>query len=692
MIGTLAPATLVLLLGTVLHAQDPEQARRDSADAARRRALPPIVVSVVRVPLSMEQAPIAVATTTAAEIRSGRQGLALDEALRAIPGVQVDNRFNYAVGERIAIRGFGARSQFGVRGLRVLVDGIPATLPDGQTNLNHVDLGSLGRAEVIRGPASALYGNAAGGVLLFETEAAPGVPVSERLRVTSGGSALRLQSVTAGTADAYSYLVSVAHLDAGGHRVHDEARVTTLTGRLERELGAGSLQFTVSGVDYDAKNPGSLTDSLLRVDRHQAFRNNVIQKTGENGRQGQLGARWRGDVRIGTIELSAHALAREVDNPIPPRIIDLTRSAGGLRAVLQQRLQPAERRAWQLGWSGGVEAQLQRDTRLNFVNDSGRRAATVLDQRERVSAVGPFALLWADFGSRVSALAGLRYDRQQFRADDRLVSATNPDDSGERMMSALSPSAGVSAELLPGVRLYGNVATAFETPTTSELANRASGAGGFNPDLAPQRTTSIEAGLNARLGTLAMVQAAAYRARVRDALVPFEVPGAPGRQFFRNAGEATHRGAELWLRTTEGRMLVARGAYTHTSARFENGTTGGINLAGRRVPGIAPHRTDGSLELAPLTRLRVALDARYVSAMPADDANVAISPPYAVADVRAWLMTRGHTWLAPFLGVSNLLDRDYNASVVINAAGRRYFEPGPGRTFYAGLEAGWARR
>lgn len=676
----------VAMLAADLAAQVPAPPR-DSADSAR--AIAPVVVTVVRAPFSIEQAPLAVAFTTTEEIRAGRPGLALDEALRALPGVHVDNRYNYSLGERISIRGFGARSQFGVRGLRVLVDGIPATLPDGQTNLNHVDLGILGRSEVIRGPASAIYGNAAGGVILFASEAPAAEPVAGRIRVTSGGGSRRLQSVFSGSRSPFAYLVSVSRLDADGPRQHDDAEITTVTARAAAALGAGDFEVTLNAVDFEARNPGSLSDSLLRVDRTMAFRNNVVQRTGERGKQGQLGARWTRDLGGGSLELSAHALTREIDNPIPPRIIALTRAAGGGRIAYRTAPKRLGARVTG-GLSLGGEAQLQRDDRLNFVNDSGRRAALVLDQRERVDALGPFALLWADVANRLSLLAGARYDRQKFGADDALISGTNPDDSGERTMSALSPSVGVSVEVRSGLRLYGNVASAFETPTTTELANRPTGSGGFNPDLEPQRTTSLETGVNARLGTLGMAQASVYQALVRDALVSFEVPGSPGRTFFRNTGEAAHRGAEVWVRSRMDRAIGARAAYSYVSARFENGTSGGIDLAGRRIPGIAPHRFDGSVDVSPFRSaaadLRIALDGRYVAAMPTNDIATFYSPPYAVADVRVWLAPRGSRWLTPFAGVSNLFDREYNSSIVINAAGRRWFEPGPGRVIHFGLE------
>lgn len=655
-----------------------QEAPRDAADTLpKARQIAPVLVTGA--PIALEATPYAVAATTGEEIRAARPGLALDEAVRQLPGVQVDNRFNHAVGERIAIRGFGARSQFGVRGVRVVVDGIPATLPDGQTNLNHVDIGSLGRVEVIRGPASARFGNAAGGVLYFESEPPAGEKLALSGRFTGGHGVSRGSLKLSGTSGASGYAVGAVRLNARGPRTHDDATVDLANARLTRSFGSGLAELTLSGVGYDADNPGSLSDSLLRADRSRAFRNNVVQKTGETGRQGQAGLRLQSALPLGVLELAVHAQARSIENPIPPRIIDLERRAGGARVVWNASVAlPLN-----AGWSAGLESQLQHDERANFVNDSGRRAARVLDQRERVRSFAPFVTVWMQPSGNLTLLGSLRYDLFRFAVSDNLVSATNPDDSGERRMSAVSPSLGASLRLSEAFRIFANVATSFDTPTTSELANRESGAGGFNPDLEPQRTTSIESGANVTHAGL-LLQATAFRATVRDALVSFEVPGAAGRQYFRNAGTAAHRGAEFWLRTDPAAHVAVRAAYTYTSVRFGR-PDAGASLEGRRFPGVAPHRMDAGVDF-PARLIRLSVEGRYSSRMPVDDANVYYSPAYALADIRAWTLPAGSHGLSVFGGVSNVMDRDYNASVVINAAGRRYFEPGPGRRAYAGIE------
>lgn len=652
-------------------------------DSLRPVPLAPLTVTILRMPLPTARTPYAVAAVDARREGRAQAGLALDEALRAVPGVQVDNRYNYALGERISIRGFGARAQFGVRGVKVLLDGIPATLPDGQTTLNHVDMGSLGRVEVVRGPAASVYGNAAGGVVQLETVRPPAVPILQELRIVNGANGLlRLQSRTGGQAGRVSYQANVARLSYDGYRASSDARNTQADAQLRVEGERDRLQVTANFVDYDAKNPGSLSDSLLRVDRFQAYANNVRQRTGEAGRQAQLGVLWRHRMEPGELELSTYGIVRSLENPIPVSFIDLDRRGGGVRALYRGRLSVAGR---DVLWTVGSDVDAQHDDRVNHTNEQGTRGTLTLDQVETVASVAGFVQVSAPITDRVSVLGGLRYDNVRFKAKDRLIDATNPDDSGRRSMDRLSPSFGVVWNAAEAFRLYGNYATSFQTPTTTELANRPTGAGGFNPTLEPEHTRSLEVGARGRLGPGLDYQLALFRARVENELIGFEVPTAPGRTYFRNAGSAVHRGVEAELSFAPIPELIGRVAYTYTDARFGTYRVGTTAYDGNLLPGVAPHRAEGVLSIQP-GAWYVDLDARYVSRVQVNDANTAASPAYALFDARAGLaaVRVGGLSVAPFVGISNLFDREYNTSVVINAAGARYYEPGPGRAFHAG--------
>ncbi len=675
-----APSSLAILLLASL--ATPVRAQEERPDTV---AIPiaPVTVTVLRTPLEVGRAPYAIATNDEVRIQRGQPGLGIDEALRGIPGVQVDNRFNFAVGERISVRGFGARTQFGVRGVRVLVDGIPATLPDGQTALSHVDLGTVTRAIVVRGPVASLYGNTAGGVIQLETAAPPAAALGQELRVLSGSNGLlRLQSSTGGQTGGASYLLNVSRLDYGGFRDFSSARNTYVGGRIGHQWERDEVRLVFSGVDSDSENPGSLSLPLLEEDRFQAFAGNRLQQTGKQAREGQVGASWNRTLSRGGLESAAYLIRRDVVNPIPTSIIAIDRAALGARTLLRGALGAGER----LRWAGGVEADRQRDDRRNFANLQGERGDLTLNQLENVTNLAGFAQVAAVPVERVTLLAGLRYDRFHFQVEDFFITSSNPDDSGSRLMDAMSPSAGISVRVVDRVHLFGNVGTSFETPTTTELANRPQGAGGFNPDLEPQRALSVEVGTQGQIGGVVAFQLAVYRAGISNSLIPFEVPEAAGRQFFRNAGSAVHRGVEAGLTVGLVPGLRLDGAYTHTDARFRDYTTGSGDFAGNRVPGIAPHRWDLGATLERRDGWFATVEGRHLSSIPVNDANSARSPAHSLLDARAGHagITLGPAGVSPFVGVTNLLNTGYNAAVAVNAFGGRFYEPGPGRSAYVG--------
>lgn len=655
---------------------------RPVIDSAAMARLDEVVVTALRLPTEIGDAAYAVARNGSDVTRRARAGLGLTEPLHGIAGVQVDNRYNFALGERITVRGFGARTQFGVRGVRVLVDGIPATMPDGQTTLNHLDLGTIELVEVVRTPMAALYGNAAGGVIAIQTAPAPAAPIAVTGRMISGSDGLaRRQLGVGGTTEAGSYLLRAGRLDYDGYRAHNTAENRYFSARTTTNIGPMSLALTFHRVAYDALNPGALPDSVVRRDRTAAFPFNVTQNTGESGRHSQAGLTLERTLGGLVLSTSAYGVRRELENPIPPRIIDLSRRAGGVRMSVGTAATAAR-----LQWDAGVEWAQQRDDRLNHTNQAGLRGDLTLDQEERVRATAAFATARVPLTGRALLQLGLRADATTFVVADHLITDANPDDSGERRMRSWNPSAGISVRVGREVRVFANVGSAFETPTTTELANRPDGAGGFNPELNPQKTRSVEFGVNG-FTTRTWYQGALYLSRVTGALVPFEVPAAPGRQFFRNAAGSRHKGAELMAGARLVKGLDARAAYTFTDARYRDYAVDAVSYEGRRLPGIAPHRLETLVRFSG-SRAFLDLESRYQSRIPTNDGNSVHSAAFAIHGVRSgltdvrWARVSG----APFLGIDNLLNRMYNSSVVVNAAGGRYFEPGPGRTIYVGLD------
>jgi iron complex outermembrane recepter protein len=401
-------SALLLLAATAQEARGQlpaDSAGRDSsrADSARRAptALAPVRVTALGGSLSPARVPYAVTLVIPADAARLRAPLALDDALRGVPGLAVDNRYNIALGERITIRGFGARTQFGVRGVHVDVDGVPATMPDGQTTLSHVDPASIASSEVLRGPASSLYGNAAGGVVRLTTlsplqlgnDIRLSSSIAERGTVTTRGS-------VSGVAAGWGGEARVSSLDYRGFRVHSNARDLRGGGQLVHTGARDTLRLTLATVDYDADNPGGLTDSASVAAPHTASATNLRYRTGEKGSHRQAGIGWRRSLAGWSLDASGWGLSRHLVNPIPLRIIDLNRRAAGARLAIEHGADDAR-----FSFGAGIEHGSQWDDRRSFASQDGVRGTIALDQDERVASDGAFARAALALTPAVSVLA-----------------------------------------------------------------------------------------------------------------------------------------------------------------------------------------------------------------------------------------------------------------------------------------------
>ena len=653
-----------------------------------------LTVTVLRGSDAINQTPYAISIRDQVDLQLGNTGLSLEEALQGLPGVQVQNRYNYAVGERISIRGFGARAGFGVRGIKVIVDGIPATMADGQSTLDHVDIGSLGRAEVLRGPASALYGNGSGGVLSLHTAEAPNVPIQQTVKGIIGSNGLtRMESNTSGTYQNTSYLVNLSRLSYDGFRTNPQspsdpygtAARLNLNSNVTREVADGVLKITGNIFDLDAQNPGSLNRSDLDAGIVSARSYNVVQNTYKHARQGQLGMNWTGNLSNMGAEFTAWSLFRNLDNPIPPSIIDLRRKAFGARAVLSNMKNET---LGNLMWSVGTDLDYQRDSRKNYGNDSGAKGSLSLDQFETVSAIGFFVQGRSMLNEKLSAIGGARYDYFQFGVTDHLTTDSNGDESGGRNMTSLSPTLGIHADLNNSFSLYANLATSFATPTTTELANRPDGAGGFNTELNPQKGLTAEIGLRRQWSTRVSTEFNAYRTSMRDELVPFEDAAQAGRTFYRNAGSSTYQGFESAIQVLATDKVFTRLSHTYIDASFGKFSVDNKIFDGNSIPGTPKRRLDGMVRYTD-DDWYGEVRGDYVGSMAVNDSNSESTESYFLWELRGGFsqIQMGNFKLAPFGGISNIFNKTHSAAVAVNAWGGRFYEPGPKRAFYLGLSA-----
>ena len=695
----------------------PGPATAQSRDDATE--LDSVVVTATRSPDDALLVPAAIDVVDADEIDRAQPRIDLSESLQRVPGVVARDRQNQAQDLQVSIRGYGARAAFGVRGVRLYTDGIPATMPDGQGQVSHFPLESAGRIEVLRGPFSALYGNASGGVIELFTADAPPVPTLGAGFV-AGANGLRKSSLSFhtpwGADDGRSgrqgdLLLDLVDIDSDGYRDHSTSHRTSGQALLRGAFGEGG-RYTLlfNGLDLTADDPQGLTAAQVRDNRRAASDGALTFDTRKTVRQDQFGARVEHTLSAGheiavtawagnraTTQMLSVPVAVQRDNPLHNGgAIDLDRDYHGIDGRWRWSTELA---GGPFALTAGLDYEVSDEHRLGFENFTGNDVGVVgalrRDERNRVTANDVYLQAeWAP-AERWRLHVGVRRSEVEFESDDRFVTAINPDDSGALEYARTSPVAGVLFRATPWLSLYANAGAGFETPTFSELAYRSDGQGGLNDTLAPARSRNQEIGVRARHGGWAY-SAALFHSRTTDELVVAANEG--GRSVYDNAGTTRRRGAEFAVEGALAPRWHLAAAYTFLDARYRDdfvvcgsppcNQDDVVIEAGRHIPGLARNTAWAELRWRPVEHTDVMLQGRFVDRVFADDANSEAAPAYASFDLAAErrFRTAGLEWRG-FARVNNLFDRDVVGSVIVNAGGGRYFEPAPGRHWMVGLDA-----
>ena len=696
-----------------------QSAPRDSArrsDSTRIQPLPGVTVHVMSDQRSLERVPWAVGVVGVRELRRAQPTVNLDEALGSVPGVFVASRYNFATDSRISIRGAGARANFGLRGVKVFLDGVPQTLPDGQSQLTNVELGNLDRIEVLRGSTASLYGNGSAGVLSFSNDMRAPTPFAQTARVLAGSYGQRkVQLRTVGRAGNAIAAISLARLTTDGFRQRSEAESRQLNAALDYALGADSrIELRAQAAEVpNAFNPGALTFAEYAIRRDSASAANIRRGADRRVKQDQFSVAYHHGSAAQPAEyvITSWVSTRVVRNalstapPGTPSLVTgiystLDRRFAGTRVSARRTLGDGERAPM---LAAGFDVQQMRDTRVNQRATAGRPTAatdtTILNQFETVTSVAPFLQgQWAP-SPRLSLSSGARYDRLRFAVRDDFFGdggINGGDNTGSRNLSAVSGHAGVTVTGWSQFAPYANVSTSFETPTTTELQVRPDRQGGFNPDLGPQRTLSMEIGARGAAQNLASWNVAFYRANVRNAIVQSRV--IDGTAFFENAGRTRNIGIEAGGSIQVGRIASLNFAYTWSDLTFadyrqRNGLVVDT-LDGKQLPGVPPQQLRVGIRSSAWHGLTLDADQTWTSALFADDLNAVRVPGWGtgVTNIRAaWTSSWNGYRVEPFAGVLNAQNNAYIGAVTVNGAFGRVLEPAPLRNWYVGLDIGVAR-
>ena len=653
-----------------------------------------IVVRATRMERRISQLPLAISVIGKDEIQRGRQQLGLDESLSGLPGIFIQDRYNFSRDLRISIRGFGARSAFGIQGVKILVDGIPETLPDGNSNSDGIDLGSTERIEVIRGPSSSLYGNASGGVINIMSERGPSIPfVETRLSVGDFGFS-QVQFKAGGDTGRLNYLFNVSDMQYDGYRAHSQTENTSVNARFAFAIDDES-EFAVVLHTTDqalAQDPGGINLEQAQADPRSARQRNVDFDAGEVMDQQRLGLTYRKSFgERHEIRFRNHYVWRDFANKLPFTGGGSTQferffvGGGGSYAYNDQ--------LWGRPNSliVGMDLDRQDDDRQRFDNNMGVLGPMIADQVELVTNFGLFLQNEIALSEKLTLTLGLRYDEIKYEVDDKFLS--DGDDSASRTLDEVSPMIGILFAPSKAVSLYGRISTAFEAPTTTQLANP-SGTGGFNPNLDPQLATNYEVGIKGRFAQRNSYELALFSIDVEDELIPFEVGG---RDIYENAGESSRKGVEMSFTSEPVDGLRLMLAYTYSDFVFDQFIDdNGNDHSGNTIPGNPETMFRGEVAYTHSSGFYAAIDALNVGSFFANNDNSISIESYTVVNLRTGLADwqLGNWQLEPFVGVNNLTNESYFAEIRINAfggppfgppLGARYYEPAPDRNFYGGV-------
>ncbi|HBZ2593338.1 TPA: TonB-dependent receptor [Klebsiella pneumoniae] len=669
-----------------------------------------MVVTAAPTTVSELDTPAAVSVVNGDEMRQAAPRVNLSESLGAVPGLQVQNRQNYAQDLQLSIRGFGSRSTYGVRGLRIYVDGIPATMPDGQGQTSNIDIGSVDTIEVLRGPFSALYGNSSGGVINVTSQTGTQPPTVEASSYYgSFGTWHYGMKATGAVGDGshagdVDYTVSTNRFTTHGYRDHSGARKNLANARLGVRINdVSKLTLLLNSVDIKANDAGGLTADEWRDDPRQSPRGDQFN-TRKNTRQTQAGLRYERQLSAqDDLSVMMYAGERETTQfqsiPRAPQlkpshaggVIDLTRHYQGIDTRLTHRgelLVPVTLTA-------GLDYENMSERRKGYENfvmvngapQYGEQGALRRNERNLMWNVDPYLQTQWQLTDKLSLDAGVRYSSVWFDSNDYYITPGNGDDSGDASYHKWLPAGSLKYALTDAWNVYLSAGRGFETPTINELSYRSDNQSGLNFGLKPSTNDTVEIGSKTRIGN-GLFTAALFQTNTDNEIVVDSSSG--GRTSYKNAGKTRRQGMELGLDQQFGESWRLKAAWTWLDATYRTNVCDDASCNGNRIPGIARNMGYASFGYQPEQGWYAGSDIRYMSDIMANDENTAKAPSWTVVG-----LTTGYKWsygrmdMDLFGRIDNLFDREYVGSVIVNESNGRYYEPAPGRNYGIGLNLAW---
>ena len=645
-----------------------------------------LTVSATRLESSIKQSPYAISSLDFSLKQDILQQLSFQEYLKGVPGLFSLNANNYAQDLRISIRGFGARAAFGIRGIKLMVDGIPETTPDGQGQLDNLNLLSVDRVEILRGPASVLYGNASGGVINIKSKQFLKTSFIEPY-VSFGSFNYKQYGVRSGwKTNQTDYYLDASRTQSNGYRDHSNFLSYNLNARMKHRFSQNAiwnLQFNYTD-SPEAQDPGSLNLDAVEMNRSQARDRNVEFDAGEEISQIKMGSSLQ--YKLGeNQELNGYAFYSQRDfyGVLPfsfGGIIDLSRNyyGAGVNYELRSAKSQMDNKL-----KVGLDYANQQDQRKRFINEQGQSGNLTLDQKESFQSLGIYLLDELKFKKWLIS-AGIRYDINQIRLEDPLSSVFP---ISKRNWPSINPAFGITYLMSDRMNIYASVRRSFETPSLSELSADPIDNSGFNNALLATSSINYELGYKGQFGSNWDLSLALFFIDLKNELVPFELEEFPGRTFYRNSGLSERLGLEFAASYSIHSNLKINASYTWSDFSYKVFIIGLDNLKGKQIPGVPEHMGYIQLQYLEPKKWKASIQTRYIGLLYTDDDNEISDPAYILLDLNlAYPVPVGKGQLKLMAGINNVLNVKYNDNIRINAFGGRYYEPGPGINFFGGIK------
>ncbi len=636
-----------------------------------------VIIDAAHIKSSRKDLPLSVTQKSFAFDQKNFKQESLDEYLDGVPGLFSQNANNFAQDLRLSIRGFGARSAFGIRGIKLIVDGIPETTPDGQGQVDNLPLGIINNVTILRGPASALYGNSSGGVIQIKT-------LSDfdknflRFRLQGGSFAFGLAQLVAGWKNKKTNLLIFQNLShSNGFREFSSSRQEVFNAKITHEFSDKSkvnFQFNYTNSPY-AYDPGGLKLDDIENDYNQARQRNIDFDTFESIKHLKAGINWErklsSKLALETYFFSAH---RDFQGKLPFEyggFINLKRNYFGFGTNLDYNINSSHFLQIRFSISD------QKDNRKRYKNLLGEKGENTLSQKELFynSSISVLDQIKFDYGL---LRIGIRYDHQKIRAKPDYESYNQSDNSIK--LNILNPSVGFTLNEFSDQSIYGSFATSFETPTLSELSANPNGQVGFNKSLKSSLAKNFEIGWRKDFTDIKL-EAVIFHISTENEILPYELEQFPGRTFYRNAGKTIRRGLEI-LGSKETDSYKAVLSYSFSDFIFDSYVLDGSAYNGNRLPAIPKHHAFFSIKYKFNSTIGAEIKSKYVGKFFADDKNSNEVDAYSIFQYRVWKDFKNYSLYA---GVNNLFNKKYFDNIRINAFANRFYEPAPLRNYYAGI-------